>query len=69
MNPETWGVIIPPPKPCTTRATEIHNALWLAPQAALARVKTATPAMNTARRERASPRRPAGTSATPKANE
>ena len=59
MKPETCGVIRPPPAPWITRATEIHSALWLAPQAALARVNSATPTMKTVRRERASPE-PAG---------
>ena len=69
MKPETCGVISPPPTPCTTRATEIHSALWAAPHSTLDSVNRATPAMKTVRRERASPRRPAGTSATPKARE
>ena len=66
MNPETCGVMMPPPKPCTTRAREMTHGLGAAPAAALDRVKSATPATNIIRRPRASPRRPAGTRTSPK---
>ena len=67
MKPETCGVMMPPPKPCTTRASEMTHGVGAAPAAALERVKRATPTMKIVRRLRASPRRPMGTSATPKA--
>ena len=69
MNPDTCGVISPPPTPCTIRASAIQVAPSAAPQAALDTVKSTTPAVKTMRRERASPSRPAGTSAIPKASE
>ncbi len=68
MKPETCGVMSPPPMPCATRAAPIHSGAWAAPQTALAIVNSATPAMKTVLRLRASPRRPAGTSTMPNAS-
>ena len=68
MNPETCGAIMPPPIPWITRAMPSISGVCAAPQAALAAVNTPTPTMNTVRRLRASPRRPAGTSTMPKAS-
>lgn len=68
IRAEICGEIRPPATPCTSRAITSHMLDWAAPQAAEARVKRASPAMKTARRPRASPRRPAGMRKSPKAS-
>ncbi len=65
MKPLTCGVMSPPAKPCRSRASTSSRPDGARPQTALARPKSPTPIMNTVRRPRASPTRPAGTSSRP----
>ncbi len=65
IMPETCGFIIPAAMPWISRATISTFMLPARPQAALERVKSATPHMKIVRRLLASPSRPAGTSRRP----
>ena len=62
----TWGLTTPPAAPCSSRATTSQVGEVASPAAALVTVNSAMPTTNALRRPRASPKRPAGTSARPK---
>src|SRR3954452_10976914 len=66
ISAEFCGARQPAASPCTIRAATSRAAVGAAPAAALQTTKPTRPMRNIRRRPRASPSRPAGTSASPK---
>jgi hypothetical protein len=65
-SPRTCGIWMPAATPCSRRAIRSTAPLGASAHARLVTVKRLSPMMNSARRERWSPMRPAGTSVRPK---
>ena len=69
IMPSTCALIVPAAPPCTSRAAITIHGATASPDSSVVTLKMPIPAMNSRRRSKRSPSRPAGTSARPNERE